>query len=54
MLKTAPPEVIEQAHAEAFAQLTPEQRRLALQRIAEGMPASERAFADKAMPTRRG
>ena len=27
MLKTAPPETIEQAHAEAFAQLTPEQRR---------------------------
>ena len=26
MLKTAPPETIEQAHAEAFAQLTPEQR----------------------------
>ena len=44
MLKTAPPEVIEQAHAEAFAQLTPEQRRLVLQKIAEGMPASERAL----------
>jgi len=45
MLKTAPPEVIEQAHAEAFAQLTLEQRRLVLQKIAEGMPASERALA---------
>jgi hypothetical protein len=45
MLKTAPPEVIEQAHAEAFAQLTPEQRRQVLQKIAEGMPASERALA---------
>ena len=45
MLKTAPPEVIEQAHAEAFAQLTPERRRLVLQKIAEGMPASERALA---------
>ena len=45
MLKTARPEVIEQAHAEAFARLTPEQRRLVLQKIAEGMPASERALA---------
>ena len=26
MLKTAPPETIEQAHQEAFAQLTPQQR----------------------------
>src|SRR4029453_19468509 len=32
MLKTAPPETIEQAHAEAFAQLTPEQRRQGLQK----------------------
>jgi hypothetical protein len=44
MLRTAPPETIEQAHAEAFAQLTPEQRRLVLQRLTETMPASERAF----------
>src|SRR5205814_1334278 len=47
MLKTAPPETIEQAHAEAFAQLTPEQRRLVLQKIAEGVPASERALAEQ-------
>src|SRR5262247_4565165 len=47
MLRTAPPETIEQAHAEAFAQLTPEQRRLVLQKIAEGMPASERALAEQ-------
>jgi len=47
MLKTAPPETIEQAHAEAFAQLTPEQRRLALQKIAESVPASERAAAEQ-------
>jgi hypothetical protein len=47
MLKTAPPETIEQAHAEAFAQLTPEQRRLLLQKLAEGMPASERASAEQ-------
>jgi len=47
MLKTAPPETIEQAHAEAFAQLTPEQRRLVLQKIAESVPASERAVVEQ-------
>jgi hypothetical protein len=47
MLRTAPPETIEQAHAEAFAQLTPEQRRLLLQRMAETVPASERALAEQ-------
>src|SRR3954471_3565240 len=47
MLKTAPPETIEQAHAEAFAQLTPEQRRTVLQKMAESMPASERASAEQ-------
>ena len=48
MLKTAPPETLEHAHAEAFAQLTPEQRRLLLQKLVEGMPASERASAEQA------
>jgi len=47
LLKTAPPETIEQAHAEAFAQLTPEQRRLVLQQIAQELPASERPLADQ-------
>ena len=47
MLKTAPPETIEQAHAEAFAQLTPEQRRIVLQKMAESLPASERALAEQ-------
>jgi hypothetical protein len=47
MLDTAPPETIEQAHAEAFAQLTPEQRRLVLQKLAENAPASERALAQQ-------
>ena len=51
MLKTAPPETIEQAHAEAFAQLTPEQRRLMLQKMAESAPASERAVAEQAGAT---
>jgi hypothetical protein len=47
MLRTAPPETIEQAHAQAFAQLTPEQRRLVLQRLTETMPPSERALAEQ-------
>jgi hypothetical protein len=47
MLNTAPPEAIEQAHAEAFAQLTPEQRRQVLEQIARNAPASERAVVEK-------
>ena len=47
LLKTAPPEAIEQAHAEAFAQLTPEQRRQVLQAIGEKVPAAERAMAEQ-------
>jgi hypothetical protein len=41
MLATAPPEEIERAHEEAFAQLTPEQRRQALQALAEHVPPNE-------------
>jgi hypothetical protein len=41
MLATAPPEEIERAHEEAFAQLTPEQRRQALQALAQHVPPSE-------------
>jgi hypothetical protein len=41
MLATAPPEEIERAHEEAFAQLTPEQRRQALQALADHVPESE-------------
>src|SRR5687768_4963020 len=47
MLKTAPPETLEQAHAEAFAQLAPEQRRQVLQKLAESAPASERAMVEQ-------
>jgi hypothetical protein len=42
LLKTAPPETIEQAHAEAFAQLTPEQRRRVLDELADAGPVAER------------
>ena len=47
MLKTAPPDTLEQAHAAAFAKLTPEQRSLLLQRLAESAPPSERAAAEQ-------
>jgi len=43
MVKTAPPETLEQAHAEAFAKLTPEQRRQVLAELASAAPPAERA-----------
>lgn len=47
MLKTAPPETLEQAHAEAFAKLTPDQRRMVLEKLADSAPASERAAIEQ-------
>ena len=41
MLSTAPPEDIERAHEEAFAKLTPDQRRQALQALSQIVPPSE-------------
>ncbi len=46
MLRTAPPDAVEQAHAEAFARLTPEQRRQVLAELGQSVPASERATTD--------
>ena len=46
MLRTAPPETIEQAHAEAFAKLTPEQRRRVLADVSAELPPGERATSD--------
>jgi len=46
MLRTAPPETIEQAHAEAFGQLTPEQRQMVLQQLGQNLPANERPRQD--------
>lgn len=43
MIKTAPPETLEQAHEEAFSRLTPDQRRKILSELAETAPAAERA-----------
>jgi hypothetical protein len=41
LLATAPPDDIERAHEEAFAKLTPEQRRTVLNRLAEFVPPTE-------------
>jgi hypothetical protein len=43
MLKTAPPEMIEQAHEEAFAKLTPTQRAQVLRELAAATPEGEQA-----------
>ena len=41
MLRTAPPDDVERAHAEAFEKLTPEQRRTVLSELSRQVPASE-------------
>ena len=41
LLRTAPPETIEQTHAEAFAKLTPEQRRIVLSELGNELPQAE-------------
>ena len=46
LLRTAPPETLEQAHAEAFAQLNPEQRQQVLAELGQAVPPSERATSD--------
>jgi hypothetical protein len=43
MLRTAPPDTLERAHAEAFEKLTPEQRRMLLAELTHAAPANERA-----------
>jgi len=47
MLQTAPPETIEQAHAEAFEQLSPEQRREVLAELARAAPSQERGAIER-------
>ena len=46
LLRTAPPEAIEQAHAEAFARLTPEQRAAVFAELSDGAPAGEQPRSD--------
>src|SRR5687767_9801023 len=43
MLRPAPPETVEQAHAEAFAKLSPEQRQQVLSELTNNAPEAERA-----------
>ena len=46
LVRTAPPAAIEQAHEEAFAKLTPEQRRTALRDLSAAVPEHERTGGD--------
>ena len=41
MLRTAPPDDVERAHAEAFERLTPEQRRMVLGELSKHVPSPE-------------
>ncbi|MCZ2827457.1 hypothetical protein O2W14_01240 [Modestobacter sp. VKM Ac-2986] len=53
LLRTAPPDQVEAAHAEAFAKLTPEQRAQVLEQLASASPASERPRGDDAQSLAR-
>jgi hypothetical protein len=46
LLRTAPPEQIEQAHVEAFGQLSTDQRQQVLAQLAAAVPAGERPRTD--------
>jgi hypothetical protein len=46
LLRTAPPEQIEEAHAQAFAQLSPTQRQQVLREMTQTLPAGEQPQGD--------
>ena len=46
LVRTAPPEAIEQAHEQAIAKLTPEQRRMALRDLSAAVPEHEHTGGD--------
>ncbi len=46
LLRTAPPEKIEEVHAEAFGKLTPEQRQKVYEELSRNAPAGEAPTAD--------
>ncbi len=46
LLRTAPPERLEEVHAEAFAQLSPEQRQQVLGRLSQDLPTGEAPQSD--------
>ncbi|SCC45463.1 hypothetical protein GA0061084_2800 [Arthrobacter sp. NIO-1057] len=47
MLRTAPPQDMERAHAEAFSRLTPQQRALLRDELSEQLPVAERPVSDQ-------
>ena len=53
LLRTAPPEALEQAHAEAFAQLTPAQRAQALRELSRALPMADGSVAAATDPDPR-
>lgn len=46
LLRTAPPDAVEEVHAEAFAKLTPQQRRLVFEELSQNAAASDRPASD--------
>ncbi len=48
LLRTAPPETIEQVHAEAFAKLTDEQRAVIYEELSKGAGTGERPLSSEA------
>jgi hypothetical protein len=48
LVRTAPPETIEEVHAEAFTKLTTEQRQMVLQELTQDLPVGEQRAAASA------
>lgn len=46
LLRTAPPDAVEEVHAEAFATLTPQQRRLVFEELSRNAAAADRPASD--------
>jgi hypothetical protein len=46
LLRTAPPEAVEEVHAEAFAKLTPDQRRLVFEDLSRNAATADRPASD--------
>lgn len=46
LLQTAPPDAVEEVHAEAFAKLTPQQRRLVFEELSKNAAAADRPATD--------
>lgn len=46
LLRTAPPDAVEEVHAEAFAKLTPQQRRLVFEELSQNAAVADRPASD--------